>query len=271
MTAQHLLYKMTWEETQKAVEHRRVVVIPVGAIEQHGPHMPVDTDNVIAVALCEEASRRRPDILACAMHIPYGYNAHNMEFPGTVHIRQHVFTDYVFDVCASYAKHGFRYILLINAHGSNAHLCEGIARQVSMQTSARCGWLMWNRLTDEVFESMRESDYPGGTGHACEMEASMYLAIDPANINQSKAVKELTWTVSEYWYKDTAGNGPLNYTSWHHEFSRTGIAGDPTVATAEKGHAMIETFCDRLPLLAENFRNIVDEPRFRDLPIERVS
>src|SRR5438552_5505751 len=115
---QHLLSKMTWEETATAVRERRVVLVPVGAIEQHGPHLPVDVDNLLIVTLCEEAARRNPDLLACAMHIPYGYNAHNMGFPGTVSIRQQVFIDYCSDVCASYAHHGFGYILLINAHGT---------------------------------------------------------------------------------------------------------------------------------------------------------
>ncbi|MEA2512535.1 MAG: creatinine amidohydrolase [Thermomicrobiales bacterium] len=269
MTAQHLLYKMTWEETRAAVDKRLVVVIPVAAIEQHGPHLPVDVDNLLTVTLCEEAARRHPDILACAMHIPYGYNAHNMAFPGTVSIRQQVFVDYCFDVCASYAAHGFKYILLINGHGSNVHLCEGIARRVSMETSARCGQFIWPQLVPDVIADFRESVYPGGTGHACEVETSLYLAIDPDSVQQEKAPKEITWNVGEYWYKDFAGGGPLSYTSHHHEFSRTGVAGDPTVATAEKGRLMLEAFCERLPKLAEEFRTIVDQPRYRDLPTDR--
>ncbi len=270
MTVQHLLYKMTWEETKQAVDRDLVVVIPVGAIEQHGPHLPVDTDNLITVHLCEEACRRNPELLACAMHIPYGYNAHNMGFPGTVHIRQHVFFDYVFDVCASYAKHGFKYILLVNGHGSNAHLCEGIAREVSMNTPARCGQFIWPTLIDDVFSQVRESVFPGGTGHACELETALYQAVAPEFVKDENAAREITWNVGEYWYKDLSGGGPLSYTSHHHEFSWTGIAGDPTLATPEKGRVVFEAFCDRLPKLAAEFRTIVDEPRFGDLPVQRI-
>jgi len=269
MTEQHLLYKMTWEETREAVKQDRVVIVPVAAIEQHGPHLPVDVDNLLVVTLCEEAARRQPDLFGCAMHIPYGYNAHNMPFAGTVSIRQQVFFDYCFDVCASYAAHGFKYILLINGHGSNVHLCEGIAREVSMKTSARCGQFIWPQLVLDTIAGFRESVYPGGTGHACEVETALYLAIDPDGVQMEKAVKEITWNVGEYWYKDFAGGGPISYTSWHHEFSRTGIAGDPTLATAEKGQQMLEAFCDRLPKLAEEFKTIVNEPRYRDLPKDR--
>ena len=267
MSDQHLLYKMTWEETAEAVRARKVAIVPVAAIEQHGPHLPVDVDNLLTVTLCEEAARRNPDLLACAMHVPYGYNGHNMGFPGTVSIRQQVFVDYCFDVCASYAQHGFRSILLVNGHGSNQHLCEAVARQVSMQTSARCGTLSWWGLVADVVQELRESEFPGGVSHACEVETSLYLAIAPDDVRREKIRKEIAWNVGRYWYKDFAGSGPLSYTSHHHEFSKSGVAGDPTVATSDKGRRLLEAFCERLPSLAREFREIVDHPRFTEPPV----
>jgi creatinine amidohydrolase len=86
MTTKHLVTEMTWPEVNEAVRQRRVVLLPVGAIEQHGPHLPVDVDNRITVSVCEEAARRAPDILAAMPPIHYGYNAHNMDFPGTISI-----------------------------------------------------------------------------------------------------------------------------------------------------------------------------------------
>jgi creatinine amidohydrolase len=272
MAAPHyLLYKMTWEEVAQAVREHKVVLVPVGAVEQHGPHLPLDVDNLLAVTLCEEAARRNPDLLACAMHIPYGYNAHNMGFPGTVSIRQQVFVDYCFDVCASYAQHGFKYILLINAHGSNQHLCEAIARQVSMQTAGRCGMLSWWNLVPDIIQGFRESEYPGGVSHACEVETSLYQHIAPADVRQEKIKKEIAWNVGKYWYKDFVGGGALSYTSYHHEFSHSGVAGDPTVATPEKGRQLLEAFCERLPELAREFRDVVDHPRYTELPTDSLA
>jgi creatinine amidohydrolase len=271
VSSQHLLYKMTWEETAEAVRARKVAIVPVAAIEQHGPHLPVDVDNLLTVSLCEEAARRNPDLLACAMHVPYGYNAHNLGFPGTVSIRQQVFVDYCFDVCASYAHHGFRYILLINGHGSNQHLCEAIARQVSMETSARCGTFGWWGIVADVMQEVRDSEYPGGLSHACEAETSLYLAIEPDGVRRERIGKEVAWNVGKYWYKDLAGSGPLSYTSFHHEFSKSGVAGDPTVATADKGRRLLEAFCERLPAVAREFREIVDSPRYSQLPVATTS
>lgn len=266
MDTSHLLYRLTWEETVQAARERKVVLVPVGAIEQHGPHLPVDVDNRLVVALCEEAARRNPDLLACAMHIPYGYNAHNMAFAGTVTIRQQVFVDYCYDVCASYAHHGFQSILLINAHGSNQHLCEAVARQVSMQTPGRCGTLSWWNLVPDIIQELRESEYPGGVGHACEMETSLYLHLASDDVRHTRIAKDIAWNVGQFWYKDFVGGGPLSYTSHHHEFSHSGVAGDPTVATADKGQQLLEAFCSRLPALAREFREVVEHPRYTDLP-----
>jgi creatinine amidohydrolase len=263
----HLVYKLTWEETIAVARSGRVLLVPTAAVEQHGPHLPVDVDNLIAVTLCEEAARRHPELLTCAMHIPYGYNAHNMAFPGTVSIRQQVFVDYCFDVCRSYAEHGFRYILLVNAHGSNHHLCEAIARQVSMESTARCGTFSWWGLVADVISDIRESAFPGGTSHACEVETSLYMAIEPEGVRHDKIRAEIAWDVGRYWFKDFVQMGPLSYTSYHHEFSASGVAGDPTVATPEKGQLLIDRFCERLAAVAEEFRIIVDRPRYREPPI----
>ena len=80
-----LLETMTWPEARRAAQNGgRVVLLPVGAIEQHGPHLPVDVDNRIVVWLCDEAAKRRPDLIMSVPPIHYGFNEHNMGFPGTV-------------------------------------------------------------------------------------------------------------------------------------------------------------------------------------------
>ena len=79
-----LFRRMRWEEVREAARERRVALVPVAAIEQHGPHLPVDTDNLAVETVCELASERRPDLLICLPPIHYGFNRHNMDFPGTI-------------------------------------------------------------------------------------------------------------------------------------------------------------------------------------------
>jgi len=116
------LNHMTWEDVSAAVEANRVVLQPLGAIEQHGRHLPVDTDNLIAESLCRAAGAGFPDEFVVAPIIPYGFNDHNMEFPGTVSIRPETLLSYLFDVGHSFATAGFRRIVWVNGHGSNGTL-----------------------------------------------------------------------------------------------------------------------------------------------------
>src|SRR5579884_1051439 len=102
----HLLAKMTWEDVNDAVSARRVVLVPVGAIEQHGPHLPIDTDNLSVTAVCERAAEAAPDLLVCAPPIHYGFNEHNMDFPGTVTVDADHFVHYCTDVAKSFGRMG---------------------------------------------------------------------------------------------------------------------------------------------------------------------
>ena len=114
-----LLEAMTWPEARRAAENGgRVVLLPVGAIEQHGPHLPVDVDNRIVTWLCDEAARRCPELIVSAPPIHYGFNEHNMGFPGTITVGMEPFLNYVTDVCLSFVRQGHTRVVLVNGHGS---------------------------------------------------------------------------------------------------------------------------------------------------------
>src|SRR3954465_13619043 len=104
---------MTWPEVNEAVLQRRVVLLPVGAIEQHGPHLPVDVDNRIVSWLCDEAARPRPDLLLSVPPIHYGFNEHNMGFPGTISVEVQNLLGYVGDVVLSFVRQGHTRVVLV--------------------------------------------------------------------------------------------------------------------------------------------------------------
>ncbi len=115
----HQIDDMIWPEVRDAARAGRIILIPVATIEQHGHHLPVDTDNRSCFHVCSEAARRRPDLLLNTPLLPYGFNEHNMEFPGTVTIRMDILIEYLFDVAQSYTRMGFRRLMIVNGHGSN--------------------------------------------------------------------------------------------------------------------------------------------------------
>jgi creatinine amidohydrolase len=176
---------MTWPEIAAGARHRRVVVIPVGAIEQHGPRLPIDPDNLAVETVCEQAARRAPHLLVLAPSVHYGYNEHNMDFPGTVTVEPLTFAVDCRDVADSFGRMGFQRVLFVNGHGSNAHLLKLAARQATLRERAWVVSLSWRDLAREAFGKVRQSVFPGGVSHACELETSLYLHVSPERVRKT--------------------------------------------------------------------------------------
>ncbi|HET8629235.1 MAG TPA: creatininase family protein [Thermomicrobiales bacterium] len=251
---------LTWSQVNEAVRQRRVVLIPVGAIEQHGPHLPVDMDNLAVETVCREAAARRPDLLLTMPPIHYGFNEHNMDFPGTISVEAEHFVHYCTDVAKSLGRQGFRRVLFVNGHGSNAHLLELAARLATLASPAKCASLSHWDLAREAFAAVRESPYPGGTSHACEFETSIYLHVRPEGVRMDLAVPGIR-RQTKYFYEDLMGGSPVKFTDWRSKQTRTGIGGDPTLATAEKGRVIVEATVAGLIDVAEDFRALPDGER----------
>ena len=156
MTTKYMYASMTWPEVNEVISEGRVALIPVGAIEQHGPHLPLDTDNLFVESICTRAAERAPDVFVTLPPIHYGFNDHNMDFPGTITIKMQHFIDYGFDVGASLAYHGFRRILYVNGHGSNGPLCNLIGRRITNETEALAGSINhWELAFDIIQEQLQ--------------------------------------------------------------------------------------------------------------------
>lgn len=253
----HLFAQMTWPEVNEAVEQRRVAVLPVAAIEQHGLHLPVDTDNVLATEICEQAGQRARDTICVLPAIHYGFNDHNMEFPGTISVKMQHFIDYCFDVAASLAHQGFRRIILVNAHGSNAALCELIARRVTIETPALCASINHWQLAWDVIGGQLEGG-PHAADHACEWETSEYLYLRPDLVRMDLARDEIAAERGgpRWLYPAVDGQNPVKFMNWWSCMSATGVNGTPTRATAEKGQVMIEATIERLIGVCRDFRDM---------------
>jgi creatinine amidohydrolase len=152
-------------------------------------------------------------------------------------------------------RHGFRRVLLVNGHGSNQNLVEMAARltMVAEPNSlvAACFYLS-GALGARAIAEVRESDR-GGIAHACELETSLYLHIAPDAVDMSKAVDERGYPAGENAKLDWA-DGPLKLMPWWSSFSRTGVQGDATKATANKGKALFDAAVDEIASFARELR-----------------
>lgn len=257
MTTQ--LAKMTWPEVNDAVRADRIVLVPVGAMEQHGPHLPIDTDILLPTTLCERAATAAPDLFVTAVCIPYGYNEHNMTFPGTVHIQWDHFVNYCTDVASSFAHMGFRYILLVNGHGSNAILLETAARLVTIRTKSKCASLSWFSLGTEEIRRVRESPMPGGMSHACELETSVYMHLAPKDVRMDQIKKEIWNSKSPLFSWDLMAPSPIRFVNERSRTSHSGVRGDPTVATPEKGERIASAVVADMIRLGRDFKALEAE------------
>src|SRR5947209_991522 len=233
--------KLAWPEINDAVELGKVCVLPCGAIEQHGPHLPLDVDIVCPTGIALGAARLVPDRALVLPTYAFGYTGHVMDFPGTLNTHYEHFIAQVLDITRSLAYHGFKKILLLNGHGSNWPNLDLAARRTNLETDAECIPLCWwNLLTvDKTFlPRWRESKFPGGCSHACELETSLYLYLDGDNVR-----KDLTksGTISfndeenEFQWVDLFGAGPASIISWTSSYSDSGVLGDAELGTPEKG------------------------------------
>ena len=250
--------ELTWPEVNEAVEARKVILLPIGSTEQHGPHLPLDTDNFLARSICVRAALQAPSELLVMPTIPYGYNEHALDFPGTINVHYDHFIEYCLDVCKSVAYAGFDRIVLVDGHGSNEHLCEFIGRRATLETDALVASTLWVRLSVDAFERVRESGL-GGASHACELETSAYLYLDESRVQMDKASDHIGGAsghpASRFVFSDISkGGGPIKLVRWTSSASLTGISGAASLATREKGEAVVEEAAANLLGFVREFR-----------------
>ena len=233
--------KLSWPEVKRAAEEGRVPVVPIGTLEDHGYHLPIDTDVTLVEAICRGAVEALPHQTVLLPPIVHGYSSHHMDFPGTITIGWDTFCRYVTDVALSLVRHGFKRVLLVNGHGSNQNLVEMAARLTMVEEPNSLVAATFYLVTPEsrrVIDDVRTTTR-GGMAHACELETSLYLHLHPEAVDMTKAVDERGYPETANSWLDWS-DGPLKAMPWWSSFSDSGVQGDATQGTAAKGKALYE-------------------------------
>ncbi len=252
--------QLSWPEMRGAAAQERVILLPVGSTEQHGPHLPLDVDNFLCRSVCEGAARLRPDKALLMPQVSYGFNWHHIDFPGTIGIEWDTLVRYLLDVVKSVAHHGFRKVLLVNGHGSNRPLVEVVARQATMDYDVVCAGFSYFEIALEAIREVRESP-KGWVAHADEIETSLYLHLRPEGVRRELAEAENNMIPSDFWWQDLDGGGRIGMMEWWSTFSESGVLGDPTLASAEKGKRLYEAATHELAKLIDEFKDRPIRPR----------
>ncbi len=242
--------RLTWDEMNDAIEAQKVVLLPTGSTEQHGHHLPLDVDVFLAESVCLEAGKRAPDRILVLPPISYGLNRHHIDFPGTIHIEPDVYIEYLVNITKSVAYHGFEKILIVNGHGSNTPTNDIAARRTVLETRSLCASVNYFALAVDAFSSVRDTEV---MAHADEFETSLYLALAPERVRMAKAVEDND-VAGDYVSSDSIARYPVRFSDYWGRWTETGVHGDPTTATAEKGRVILEASVNGIVNLVDEWR-----------------
>jgi creatinine amidohydrolase/Fe(II)-dependent formamide hydrolase-like protein len=242
----YLLAELTWPEAERRLAEVDIALLPVGAIEQHGPHLPLDTDWWDADHMCREVAKRceapRPLVLP---GIPYGVSYHHQDFPGTIAVAPDTLARMVYEIGMSAAHNGITKLIIVNGHGGNMptlqYAAQMINRDAHIFTCVETG-----ETSDADVARLAETK---ADVHAGEIETSTSLATRPELVDVTRLERFVPRFHSRY----------LDFTSaygveWYAHTSRispTGVLGDPTKASAEKGREMWEVMIAHLTEFVE--------------------
>lgn len=241
----YCLEELSWPEAQAAFAANAMAILPVGSLEQHGRHLAVNTDNVLGDGLAEAVARETtargvPVLLCPPLH--YGYTMHNMDFPGTMTLRAETLLAVGMDLVGSLIHHGCKKVVLLNSHGSNWSVLDLVARQaMNRHPNVLVAAIFPIKMAAAELETLREAKQTGGMSHGCELETSLMLHLRPELVEMDRAVYDISQPDSKFYWRDILrGSRGVALADLTRHASRTGLVGDPTIATAEKGRRFFE-------------------------------
>ncbi len=248
MTDSVWLQDLTWEEIKDRIEpSRRTILLPFGSTEQHGPHLPVGTDTMVAMTLAEDAASKTRVLAAPPLW--FGWSPHHMVLPGTITIRPELLAEFAFDMVSSLHHHGFKNFVFINGHrivnitwmqiaGEKAKRELGVKLVIfdpaymSKTFTKKMGW--------------------GSVGHAEEIEGSHMMYRFPDLVKMDRAVdnphsKNSLYSVDPSFAGDTLCYVPSSPAEMQQLTQKSGgTTGEPSKATAEGGKVYHDHLVSRL-------------------------
>lgn len=241
----HYFPYLTWKEIQQMPDKENVIIIqPVGAIEQHGPHLPIAVDSAISLGVLGKALEQLPEEIP-AYALPclyYGKSNEHSGFPGTISLSAETLLSVIKEVALSIYRSGFRKLVLMNSHGGQPQIMEIAARDLhqehpDLSVFPLFTWRVPHTASDLLTAKEREYGI-----HAGDAETSIMLSLLPEQVQMEQAVKEYPQGLPENSLLDMEGKLPFAWLT--KELSTSGVMGDATVATKEKGDRILQSVAD---------------------------
>lgn len=227
-------------EVKEKIADSKVAILPIGAVEAHGPHLPLGTDNFLAERLSERLAQRTNGLLLPTL--PYGQVWSLKNFPGSINVSNESLISILYDIGESLFHQGFRVFAMVNGHLGNATALKEAARKLYQSFPDLKVLYLFYSGTKSAIEQVRETKSAHATYfHACEIETSYMLYLAEEYVDMAKAISDIP---------NIPARADVTPTPWE-EFTTTAVLGDATLAAKEKGRKIIDTALDNMVLLIE--------------------
>jgi creatinine amidohydrolase len=244
-----LLEELTREEA-RALAPDALVLLPAGAVEQHGPHLPVGTDYFavehIARAAAEALAGRVPVLVAPAL--PFGSSHHHLPFGGTMSLSTETYYRALRDLAESLIVGGFRRIFILNGHGGNNELIQLVARDLALQHPAQLAAASYWSIAWDALVAAQAHVGAGLPGHAGTFETSLMLALRPALVREPRPHRDAPAG------SDPRGPNPPYRAEQHGSWRQIdGYTDSPDQADAQRGTAYLAAIVGEVARALEEF------------------
>jgi creatinine amidohydrolase len=251
MIASHAFGALTSPGAAERITRDTIVLLPVGAIEQHGPHLPLATDLLTAHALAQVVAERHGDELDLLTLPPIAFSksGEHDPAPGTLTLRTATMLEMLRDLARSLRYTPVRRLAILNGHGGNSSLLDVACRDLRVEFGLDT-FLLHTLLPPDQGGPVAAGELGLGF-HAGRDETSLMLHLAPETVDLSRCERQLPeWLNS---YKHVTISGPVRFGWRTEDLSPTGVMGDPTLASAEEGEAL---FAQMIATTTEHLREV---------------
>ncbi|MGG1401663.1 creatininase family protein [Bacillus salipaludis] len=235
------LTRMTWKEVEEALKSVQVAIIPVGAHEQHGPHMVESCDAVLAERMAKRLGERMFPYAVVTPTVNMGVSEHHMNFPGTISLNPSTLIAILHDMISSLKHHGIKKFLLLNSHGGNQSTLNVASLTLTKELDVE---VYYAKTTASAKKSIQ--NYIGSSlfGHSCEREVSEALYLAPEIVRMDQLEKGDIQ--EEGRWKQLRPGKPIQGFYRYEEMTQNGCIGDATKASFAIGREIVEESLDNL-------------------------
>jgi creatinine amidohydrolase len=233
-------------------------VLPLGATEQHGPHLAVSTDTALVSTIAERVEERLPNDVVLCPALSFGSSHHHLDFAGTMSLPADLYTTVVVELVKSLVKGGFRRIVLLNGHGGNITPVKQALALLSYalddETRPNIVLATYWELAGKAFAGEPPMESPA-LSHACEYETSMMLHLFPERVRPDKIRRAKRPASNGYipWEDDEPYRG-VSMVKKTQYVSSNGSSGEPQLATAEKGKHLLDKAVEAVTQFISQFQ-----------------